>query len=83
VKNKSWPEILKMAQHGELDMISDINKTPEREQYLSFTEPYISNPAIIIDNDNGLSVPWNTLPESGWPWKNLLHTRIADTRSSD
>ena len=52
VRNKSWPEILQMAQQGELDMISDVNKTPEREEYLSFTEPYLSNPAIIIDNDN-------------------------------
>jgi ABC-type amino acid transport substrate-binding protein len=50
VKNKSWTEILKMAQDGELGMISDINKTPDREQYLSFTEPYLSNPVIIIDN---------------------------------
>jgi len=52
VKHKSWAEILKMAQYGELDMISDINKTPELEQYLSFTEPYLSNTVITIDNGN-------------------------------
>ncbi|MDO9268899.1 MAG: EAL domain-containing protein [Methylobacter sp.] len=54
VKNKSWAEILKMAQRGELDMISNANKTPERERYLLFTDAYLSTPAIIIsDSNNG------------------------------
>jgi diguanylate cyclase (GGDEF)-like protein/PAS domain S-box-containing protein len=54
VKNKSWPEILEMAQRGELDMLSNANKTPERERYLIFTEAYLNTPAIIIsDNNNG------------------------------
>ncbi|MDO9047033.1 MAG: EAL domain-containing protein [Methylobacter sp.] len=54
VKNKSWTEILEMAQHGELDMISNVNKTPERERYLIFTEAYLNTPAIIIsDSNNG------------------------------
>ena len=39
IKDKSWTEILEMAQRGELDMISNANKTPERERYLFFTEP--------------------------------------------
>ncbi|HEY8219146.1 MAG TPA: EAL domain-containing protein, partial [Methylobacter sp.] len=54
VKDKSWAEILEMAQRGELDMISNANKTPERERYLFFTEPYLNTPAIIIsDSSNG------------------------------
>jgi diguanylate cyclase (GGDEF)-like protein/PAS domain S-box-containing protein len=54
VKNKSWAEILEMAQRGELDMISNANKTPERERYLIFTEAYLNTPAIIIsDSNNG------------------------------
>ncbi len=54
VKNKSWAEILEMAQQGELDMLSNANKTPERERYLIFTEPYLNTPAIIIsDSNNG------------------------------
>jgi len=54
VKDKPWAEILKMAQQGKLDMLSNANKTPEREQYLIFTEAYLSTPAIIIsDSSNG------------------------------
>ena len=53
-KNKSWAETLAMAQRGELDMLSNANKTPERERYLMFTDPYLNSPAIIIsDNNNG------------------------------
>jgi diguanylate cyclase (GGDEF)-like protein/PAS domain S-box-containing protein len=50
VKNRQWAEILGMARRGELDMLADANKTPERELYLSFTEPYFSNPLIIINH---------------------------------
>jgi diguanylate cyclase (GGDEF)-like protein/PAS domain S-box-containing protein len=50
VKTNSFAESILMAEHGEVDMITDVNKTPIREQYLNFTEPYISNPVIIVDN---------------------------------
>ncbi|MFZ2404853.1 MAG: EAL domain-containing protein [Methylobacter sp.] len=54
VKDKSWTEILEMAQRGALDMISNANKTPERERYLIFTEAYLNTPAVIIgDSNNG------------------------------
>jgi len=49
IVDKSWPEILKMAEHGELDMLSHVNKTPDLERHLIFTAPYISYPIIIID----------------------------------
>jgi len=52
VKDKSWAEMLKMAQRGELDMIANANKTPERERYLFFTEAYLNTPAIIINDSN-------------------------------
>ena len=50
-KNKTWQETLEMARRGELDMVAAAVKTPDREQYLSFTAPYASNPAIIINDD--------------------------------
>jgi len=54
VKNKPWAEILEMAQRGDLDMIANANKTPDRERYLIFTEAYLNTPAIIIsDSNNG------------------------------
>lgn len=50
VKTHSFAETLELAKRGEIDMLTDINKTPEREQYLAFTQNYISNPVIIVDN---------------------------------
>ena len=50
VKDKSWSEILQMAKRGELDMLSAAVKTPEREQYLLFSAPYVKTPIIIIDD---------------------------------
>jgi ABC-type amino acid transport substrate-binding protein len=50
VKDKSWAQILEMAKLGEIDMISDAVKTPERDKYLDFTEPFISTPIVIVDN---------------------------------
>lgn len=48
VKDKPWPEILDMAKRGELDILSNAVKTPEREHYLRFTQPYFHHPIIII-----------------------------------
>jgi len=53
VKDRSWAEILAMAKRGELDMLSCAVKTPERSQYLNFSDPYKAMPAIIIDNGQG------------------------------
>ncbi|MGR8932827.1 MAG: EAL domain-containing protein [Gammaproteobacteria bacterium] len=52
VTDKPWPEILEMAQRGELDMLSDATKTPQRERYLMFSRPYFRNPIVIISADN-------------------------------
>jgi len=52
VKDKPWAEIIEMAQRGELDMLSNANKTPERERYLIFTETYLNTPIIIVSDNN-------------------------------
>lgn len=52
VQGKSWAEILDMAQRGELDMLANANKTPDREQYLNFTDAYLNTPIIIINDSN-------------------------------
>ncbi len=54
IKDKSWKQTLDMARNGELDMLSDANKTPEREQYLLFSKSYFLSPIVIIsDIDRG------------------------------
>lgn len=51
VKDKAWPEILEMAKQGELDMLAAAVQTPDRQQYLDFSAPYVSAPAVIIADD--------------------------------
>jgi len=48
-KHKNWRQTLEMARQGEIDMIACAVETIERQQYLSFTKPFIRNPVIIIN----------------------------------
>lgn len=50
VHDRPWAAILEMTKQGELDLLSCVNKTPERSQFLTFTEPYKSTHIVIIDN---------------------------------
>ena len=47
VKDKSWQQVLDMAKQRQLDMLSFVVKTPERERYLRFTQP-ISRVSVAI-----------------------------------
>ncbi|MCL5974290.1 MAG: EAL domain-containing protein [Gammaproteobacteria bacterium] len=49
IADKPWHEIIAMAQRGELDMLSCLNMSPERSEYLLFSQPYITNPVVIVN----------------------------------
>jgi PAS domain S-box-containing protein len=52
--------ILEMAQKKEVDVITSLKKTSQREIYLAFTQSYITVPTIIIarqDDDRTFSLP--------------------------
>jgi len=54
IYDKPWHEIQAMAEHGEIDLLSCVNSTPQREQFLNFTDDYVSNPLVIVNaNRNG------------------------------
>ena len=48
VKTDSWQETLELAQLGDIDMLTDAVKTPEREKFLSFTDFHIDTPVVIF-----------------------------------
>ena len=48
VKNKTWPELVDGFKKGEIDLFSSINRTPEREKYILFTETYTHFPIAIF-----------------------------------
>ncbi|MCF7849968.1 MAG: PAS domain S-box protein, partial [Kiritimatiellales bacterium] len=48
----SWNEILEKARKKELDVIGSIQNTAERNDYLHFTQPYITIPNVILVRSN-------------------------------
>ena len=47
-----WPRVLEGVRQGEIDLITCIGKTAERETYLDFSVPYLTFPLIIVTRDN-------------------------------
>jgi polar amino acid transport system substrate-binding protein len=48
VRLDEWPEVLAAARSGELDGIAAVWKSPEREDFLAFSEPYLTNRMIAV-----------------------------------
>jgi len=48
VKAKTWYEILEMAKNREIDVISAAYDTPTRREFMTWTDPYLEIPAVII-----------------------------------
>lgn len=44
----SWAQTLQLMKDKKADMLSSAAKTPEREAYLRFSEPYVDFPDVII-----------------------------------
>ena len=54
IRGSSWQDILAKARNGEVDVLSAIIGTAEREQYLAFTKPYFVAKRGLFSN-RGLS----------------------------
>jgi len=51
VKTTSWEESLTLLKRGECDVASMLNRSPEREKYLLFTQPYFNGNNVIVSRD--------------------------------
>lgn len=65
IQTSPWNELIAMVQSKQIDMLSCIVRTSQRETYLNFTTPYISIPMVIVTNKstgfiNGLKDLENT-----------------------
>ncbi len=47
-----WSQVLERSRQGDIDLITCIAKTAERETYLDFSVPYLTFPLIIVTRDN-------------------------------
>ena len=55
---KSWSELMQMLQNGELDILTNTQKSPEREQLFAFTKPTgITSGLLNVRADNTKFVP--------------------------
>ncbi len=52
VHGPSWDEFLEMMKSGKLDLMLNIAKSPEREQYLEFTPPYVEMIQMLYTRDD-------------------------------
>ena len=48
VTGPTWDEFMSMIKGGDLDVMLNIVKTPERQKYLLYTKPYAFNPNAIL-----------------------------------
>ena len=54
LKIKTWDEVLKKAKNKELDVLCAFSKSKKREQYMLFTEPYLTIPVVIITRNDSI-----------------------------
>lgn len=48
LRTKDWNESLAASRAGECLILAFLNETPERKEWLDFTEPYFSDPNVFI-----------------------------------
>ena len=51
-QNLPWPDVVEAVKERKLDVFSCVAKNPQRQQYVNFTQPYLSFPMVIITTDN-------------------------------
>ncbi|MCP4383796.1 MAG: transporter substrate-binding domain-containing protein [Hyphomicrobiales bacterium] len=53
VTGPTWNEFLEMMKTGDLDVMLNIVRTPDRLEYLLYTPPYAKNPNAILSRKDG------------------------------
>ena len=52
LRSANWADMLRSVKAGQVDVIATIVRTPEREQYLAFTKPYLNVPLVIVTRED-------------------------------
>ncbi|MBT6218435.1 MAG: transporter substrate-binding domain-containing protein, partial [Rhodospirillaceae bacterium] len=60
ITGPTWDEFMGMMRAGNLDVMLNIIRTPEREKDFLFTKPYASNPNVILSRQK---VPYDSLDQ--------------------
>ncbi|WP_135078989.1 transporter substrate-binding domain-containing protein [Terasakiella sp. SH-1] len=51
ISGPRWSEFLAMIRNKALDVMLNIVKTPARDEYILFTEPYVDNPPMVVTQE--------------------------------
>ena len=49
----NWTQVLEQSRNGQIDLMPGIMSTPERQEYLAFTRPYLDFPIVILAHEGG------------------------------
>jgi PAS domain S-box-containing protein len=52
----TWAQLQNKAKKNEIDILTSIVKTPEREKHFSFTKSYLQNPSVIVTLQSNHSI---------------------------
>lgn len=56
VPQENWSEALRSVRERDVSLLTAAARTPDRDKYLSYTEPYLELPAVIIVNDSASDI---------------------------
>jgi ABC-type amino acid transport substrate-binding protein len=51
-RRNTWQEVVESTRRGEIDIWFEAGVTPERTEFLDFTDPYIRLPSVIVVRDD-------------------------------
>jgi len=49
---RPWPQMVEAVKNRDLDAFSLVVRTPQRDEFVNFTKPYISFPMVIVTRDD-------------------------------
>jgi PAS domain S-box-containing protein len=85
VRCKTWNEVLINAKNRDVDLIPAAAQTPERKEYMLFSDPYLIFPGVIITNNENkdLTTTKKLIGKkvgvvSGYIWHELLSRDYPD-----
>ncbi len=62
INPSGWTEVLEKAKNNQIDIIKCLAKSPERSEYLLFTQPYFDiDSIIVVKDDNPAALTLNSL----------------------
>lgn len=56
ISENTLTENLQLMKEKKVEMATSLSKTPDRDKYMLFTEPYFKSPVVIVSNKNGSTI---------------------------